>query len=94
MNERIARRLVIRGHVQGVFFRASMRQEAEALALTGWVRNRRDGTVEALVQGPAWAVEALTKWAHRGPEAAQVERVDVEEAPFDPVERFESRPTG
>jgi len=64
--------------VQGVWFRDSMRREAERLGVYGWTRNRVDGTVEAMVQGQAGAVDALVVWAHRGPELAQVSRVDVE----------------
>lgn len=71
-------RMVIRGRVQGVFFRDSMRQEANKLGITGWVRNRSDGTVEAAIQGETAAVDAIVRWAHRGPQHAQVERVDIE----------------
>ena len=62
-SERTARRLVIRGWVQGVWFRESMRREAEALGVAGWVRNRTDGTVEALVEGTPEAVDAIVHWA-------------------------------
>ena len=72
--------LVIHGRVQGVFFRDSMRREAQRLAVTGWVRNRNDGTVEAVVQGDPAAVEDIARWTHRGPEFAQVARVDIEPA--------------
>ncbi|BBJ00350.1 acylphosphatase [Ferrigenium kumadai] len=71
-------RLVVHGRVQGVFFRDSMRHEAQRLGIDGWVRNRSDGTVEAEVQGAPAAVEAIVHWAHRGPEHARVERVEVE----------------
>ena len=71
-------RLVIHGRVQGVFFRDSMRLEAQHLAIAGWVRNRSDGTVEAVVQGDPAAVDAIVRWAHRGPQHAQVERVNIE----------------
>ena len=70
--------LVIHGRVQGVCFRDSMRREAQNLAVTGWVRNRSDGTVEAAVQGDPADVDAILRWAHRGPERAQVERVEIE----------------
>ena len=93
MSEVVARRLVVRGRVQGVFFRASMRMEAEAAGVTGWVRNRRDGTVEALVQGPADAVDAITRWARRGPDTAEVEAVEVHDAAAEPTAGFETRPT-
>ena len=70
--------LVIHGRVQGVWYRDSMRREAEHLGVNGWVRNRSDGAVEATVQGEAGAVDALVRWAHRGPQLAEVERVDVD----------------
>ena len=71
-------RLVIHGRVQGVFFRDSMRREAQMLGIAGWVRNRSDGTVEAAVQGEPADVDAIVRWANRGPERAQVERVEIE----------------
>ncbi|OGS95560.1 MAG: acylphosphatase [Gallionellales bacterium RIFCSPLOWO2_02_FULL_57_47] len=71
-------RLVIHGRVQGVFFRDSMRREAQRLGIAGWVRNRSDGTVEAAVQGEPAAMDAIVRWARRGPERAQVERVEIE----------------
>lgn len=70
-------RLVIHGRVQGVFFRDSMRGEAQRLGVAGWVRNRSDGTVEAAVQGEPAAVDAIVRWAQRGPQHARVERVDI-----------------
>ena len=70
-------RLVIHGRVQGVFFRDSMRREAHRLAVAGWVRNRSDGSVEAAVHGEPAAVDAIVRWARRGPAYAQVERVDI-----------------
>lgn len=69
--------LVIHGRVQGVFFRDSMRREAQSLSIGGWVRNCSDGTVEATVQGDPDAVDAMLRWAQRGPPRAQVERVDI-----------------
>ena len=59
--------LLIQGRVQGVWFRESMRREAERLGVTGWVRNAPDGSVEAVVQGSADAVDALIEWAHTRP---------------------------
>jgi acylphosphatase len=70
-------RLVVHGRVQGVFFRDSMRVEAQKLGIAGWVRNRSDGTVEAAVQGEPAAVDAIVLWTHRGPQHARVERVNV-----------------
>lgn len=92
MSEPLTRRLVIHGRVQGVFFRESMRLEAERLGVAGWVCNRRDGAVEAVVHGPAEAVERLTQWARRGPADAVVSSVDVSPAEGT-FERFEKRPT-
>ena len=77
---KITRRLRISGHVQGVFFREAMRRRADQLKVTGWVRNRSDGTVEAVVQGRAFEVDTLIDWAQRGPDAAKVERVEIEAA--------------
>jgi len=90
MTERITRRLAIRGRVQGVWFRESMRQEAERLGVTGWVRNRADGGVEAVVQGSAAAVESIVAWARRGPPEAEVADVEVTPAEGD-YPRFEKR---
>jgi len=70
--------LRIYGWVQGVFFRSSMRRIAKRLGVVGWVRNLPDGSVEAVVEGERERVEEVIKWAHRGPELAVVERVDVE----------------
>jgi acylphosphatase len=93
MSEPTARRLVIRGHVQGVFYRESMRREAERLGIDGWVRNRPDGTVEAHVQGAPEAVQAILAWANRGPEHARVERVDSTVAAAEDLHGFGKRPT-
>ncbi|WP_313311172.1 acylphosphatase [Pulveribacter sp.] len=82
----IARRLRVHGRVQGVYFRQSTVQAAHALGVAGWVRNRHDGTVEALAVGAPDAVQALIDWAHRGPAASRVERVLVcEEALPEPL---------
>ena len=72
--------LRIHGRVQGVWFRESMRVEAERLNVTGWVRNTPDGAVEAVIQGPAGAVDALIEWARSGPPLARVDRVEIGEA--------------
>jgi acylphosphatase len=93
MSDRRTCRLTIRGQVQGVWFRESMRLEAERLGVTGWVRNRIDGSVEAVVQGQARAVEAMIAWARRGPEAAEVFGVEVADAQGD-YPSFEKRPSG
>lgn len=77
----VTRHLRITGRVQGVGYRYHMAQEASRLGLAGWVRNRSDGSVEALVHGPQEAVEALIAWAHRGPPLARVEGVAVTDPP-------------
>jgi acylphosphatase len=69
--------LLIYGRVQGVFFRQSMQREAQFQGISGWVRNRSDGAVEAVVQGEPAAVEAIVRWAKRGPERAHVEQVEI-----------------
>lgn len=73
-----ARHLVIHGRVQGVGFRASLAWEAQKQSITGWVRNRRDGTVEAMISGSDEAVSTMIAWARRGPPGARVDRVEVE----------------
>lgn len=88
----IARRLAISGRVQGVGFRYALADEARARSLSGWVRNRRDGSVEALVAGPEAEVEALIAWARRGPPAARVTEVLVEPA-ADATAGFDIVPT-
>jgi acylphosphatase len=75
-----ARRIVVHGLVQGVGFHMSLVEEARRLGVTGWVRNRADGTVEALAEGSDDAVERLTDWARRGPRFADVSDVRVEDA--------------
>jgi len=93
---RISRRLQIRGLVQGVGFRDALRREAVTRGCTGWVRNRRDGSVEALVQGETGAVEALVAWARQGPPAAQVVEVRIEaatDAGNRPLTGFDRLPT-
>ncbi len=78
---------VVRGRVQGVFYRASLRREAEARGLAGWVRNRPEGTVEFRVEGDADAVAALLVWAERGPPHAEVAGLRVSEVEPDPAAR-------
>jgi acylphosphatase len=76
----VTRHLRIAGRVQGVGYRDSLRREALANGVAGWVRNRRDGSVEAVLQGAPEAVEAVVVWAHRGPPAARVTGVDARAA--------------
>lgn len=76
----VARHLTAYGRVQGVFFRASLRDEADRLGVTGWVRNLPDGAVEAWLEGPADAVDGVEAWVRDGgPPAAAVDRLDVDE---------------
>jgi len=88
----MAIRLVVHGIVQGVGYRESMRYEAARHGVTGWVRNRRDGTVEALIAGEQAALEAMIEWARRGPPAARVDRVETETAEGE-FSLFERRPS-
>ena len=74
----IRRRVVVHGFVQGVFFRDSVRRHAVAAGVTGWVRNNRDRTVEAVFEGEDAAVERLVGFCRDGPRGAHVDRVEVE----------------
>lgn len=69
--------VVVRGSVQGVFFRVETRDRARSLGLAGWVRNAPDGTVEAAFEGDDERVESMVDWCRRGPAGARVERVEV-----------------
>lgn len=90
----ITRQLRILGQVQGVGYRDALRHEAERLGVTGWVRNCRDGTVEAVVQGAPERVEQLIAWARRGPPAARVDDLRVaDDGDAHRYTRFERRPT-
>ena len=88
----VTKRLVISGRVQGVGFRFYMEHKARQHGIHGWVRNRRDGTVEAVVQGAAAAVEAMIRSAQSGPRGAVVTHVQVTEGSGD-YTTFEVRPT-
>jgi acylphosphatase len=73
----VRRRAIVHGAVQGVFFRDSTRREAARLGVAGWVRNRPDGTVEAVFEGDAGALEAVLDFVRQGPPRARVERVEI-----------------
>ena len=88
--------LLVSGRVQGVGYRNALRERALAERVTGWVRNRRDGTVEAVLQGEAQAVAAVATWARHGPPAARVRDVGEQPASGEhdrTYERFELLPT-
>jgi acylphosphatase len=86
------RHYVITGRVQGVGFRFYMQRKARELGVAGWVRNRRDGSVEAMAQGETDAVEAMTAWARRGPPSAVVSGVKIADGEGD-YSGFEVLPT-
>lgn len=86
--------LVVHGRVQGVYFRQSSAEEAGRLEVRGWVRNRRDGTVEAVVEGARAQVDAFVAWCRRGPPMAVVTQLDLTESePVGLPEGFDVRPT-
>jgi len=90
----VARQIRVSGRVQGVGYRISLQDEAQRHGVTGWVRNRRDGSVEALLQGTGPAVEAVIAWARRGPPGARVESLaDAAAEPNAAHARFELHPT-
>jgi acylphosphatase len=89
----LTRRVVVRGRVQGVGFRWWMVEEAQALGLDGWVRNRRDGTVEAVLRGPADAVAEMLRRCEIGPPAARVRAVEAAEEPGPVAPGFRQLPT-
>jgi acylphosphatase len=84
--------LIVHGRVQGVYFRASMCREAAILAVTGWVRNRQDGSLEAMLQGETASVEQLIDWTRRGPPGARVERIEISDGQGS-YKEFNARPT-
>ena len=87
----IRRRVVVHGHVQGVFFRDATRRLANQHRVSGWIANRWDGTVEAVFEGDEDAVERLVRFVHEGPRGARVDRVDVDEEPPESLSGFSVR---
>ena len=85
----VRRRVRVWGSVQGVFFRATCAREASRRGLAGWVRNVADGSVEAVFEGEAEAVDAMTAWCRRGPRGARVDGVEAAEEPPEGREGFE-----
>lgn len=89
----IARNIRIEGRVQGVFFRNWTVEQATALRVSGWVRNRHDGSVEVYAAGEDHCVEELIDRLREGPPASRVDRIDVQETGLQPINGFTRRPT-
>jgi len=87
----VRRRVVVHGRVHGVGFRVSCAERARARGVVGWVRNRADGTVEAVFEGSRDAVDAVVDWCSDGPRGASVDDVEVFEEEAEGLERFEIR---
>jgi acylphosphatase len=85
----VARRVVVHGRVQGVFFRETVRRRAYRAGVAGWVRNNDDGSVEALFEGDPDDVELMVRFAGIGPSGAYVDRVDVDEVEPEDLRGFE-----
>jgi acylphosphatase len=93
MADRVVRHVRIEGHVQGVWYRGWTVDEATRLGLDGWVRNRRDGSVEVVLAGPPEAVDAMIAACHRGPPSARVDRVVASPSTESVPAGFEQRAT-
>jgi acylphosphatase len=93
MSEHKALHVWVSGRVQGVWFRASTEAEARRLDLTGWVRNRTDGRVEAWFEGAEESLGRMLAWCRRGPELARVDDLQVEKVQAEGVSDFQIRPT-
>lgn len=91
VSDPVARRVVVHGSVQGVFFRETTRRRAESRGVAGWVRNCSDGTVEGFFEGEPDAVDAMVAFAGEGPRGAQVERIEVEDAAPEGLDGFDVR---
>jgi acylphosphatase len=87
----VRRRVVVHGRVQGVFFRDSARERANAHGVAGWVRNRSDGAVEAVLEGPPDAVDRVARFFETGPAQASVDQLEVEEESPEGLTGFEVR---
>lgn len=87
----VRKHVVVHGHVQGVFFRDTASRQASTRGVAGWVRNRADGTVEAVFEGEADAVDAMVAFCGEGPRGATVERVDVTEQHPEGLSGFQIR---
>lgn len=80
--EHLRAHVIVHGLVQGVWFRASTKDEADRLGVTGWVRNLPDGSVEAVFEGDKKKVEEIVGWCHRGPSGANVSKVEIVWEPY------------
>jgi acylphosphatase len=87
----VCRQVVVSGRVQGVFYRRSCQRAADAAGVTGWVANRTDGSVEAMLEGPADAVDEVLRWMGTGPRGAKVTHLEVRDRPPTGARRFEVR---
>ena len=87
----VRRRVVVRGRVQGVFFRDTTRRRAESLGVAGWACNRDDGAVEVVAEGEPDAVDQLVAFVSEGPRRAEVDDVDVSEEEPEGLSGFETR---
>jgi acylphosphatase len=87
----VARRAVVHGRVQGVFYRDTVRRAAQQRGVAGWAANRSDGTVEVWLEGDQDAVDSMLRVLHDGPPRAEVERVDVSDAEPEGLSGFETR---
>jgi acylphosphatase len=88
VSDPVAKRVVVHGSVQGVFFRDTTRRKAESRGVSGWVRNCADGSVEALFEGDPEAVEAMVAFVREGPRGAEVEHVDVSDSSPEGLDGF------
>lgn len=93
MDHSTTRHVLIEGRVQGVWYRGWTVEQAQALGLEGWVRNRRDGRVEALFRGPPPAVDAMLAACRQGPPSAQVTAISIEDSDESPGRGFHQRTT-
>ncbi|HEX2498665.1 MAG: acylphosphatase [Actinomycetes bacterium] len=87
----VRRRVIVYGLVQGVFYRDTTRRLADRNGVSGWVRNRADGAVEAVFEGPPDRVEHMITWARRGPNQASVDSIEVYEEPPEGLAGFAVR---
>ena len=91
MNDVVAKRVIVTGHVQGVFFRDTAHRRAEACGVAGWIVNRSHGAVEAHVEGPPGGVEGMLEVLREGPPRAQVKDVEVADSEVEHLTDFEVR---